>query len=364
MFEFLLSAALALSPGETSAQPSNQLPKTSFQQVEQSKNASQLLRSNSSHFWRLSRDPKTLKDLASYVQEHGIISGDPHLGNFSVIPVKNKNGVTKLKYLNIDFDDGGRGPFALEFAAFVAIAKASSDQIQIRDLFKAYLSGLHGEKMPLPKPIKKAEDFPLEEYESLRTAYVKKRVSGDRFKYKEGEIEVWDGSPSRQSIASALRDHTILDVAKRPVERGGSKDSLRLWLLARDPSGDLRILELKEYQEPSLAQYRPQAKADQRVRELFTHYWKDNDPSSYSLVRISGQTYWLREKKVEVLEFKNKSQEDEARLYLANLMGRQHLRQAKGPKYLEQIDTDPERFKEAVKVFVRGYLGLASAALM
>jgi len=343
--------------------PAGVAPKAlAFQQVELSKNTSQLLRSNAGHYWVTVKDVSFLGDLVKYTEEHGIINGDPHLGNFSVIPVTSKKGKPELKFLNIDFDDGGRGPFALEFARYVAVAKASSGAIKVRDILAAYLSGLHGKKIDEPTSIKDAEAIPMAQYEEARAKYVAKRVLNKKFKYTPGEIEVWQGKPDINDIAPLFDGVTVLDVARRPMERGGSLDSLRLWVLTKDSSNVLRIVELKEYNETALVSYSLQPEKYDRVNGLFDTFWKKSDPNSYKLVDVKDMTFWAREKKVEVLEYADKAAEDEGRLYIANLMGRFQARQAKSATYIAKIDKDPEFFKEAVKNFVRKYLELAEAA--
>lgn len=334
-----------------------------FQQVELSKNVSQLLRSNSGHYWKTAADTNKLGDLANYIQEKGTINGDPHLGNFSVIPVTTKKGKQELKFLNIDFDDGGRGPFALEFARYVAVAKASSKTIKVKDICNAYLGGLRGEKMTEPTTIRDAEEISMADYEVKRAKYVKKRVSGNAFKMIEGEIEKWEGRPNIADVSAVLKDYTVLDIAKRPMDRGGSLDSQRLWVLVKDKEGKQRILELKEYQETSLVSYQTQPDMNERVTELFDTYWRKSDPSSYSLAKVLDRTYWVREKKVTVLEYQDKIQEDEARIYIANLIGRFQARQEQGAKYAAKIEQDPARFKAAIKSFIKEYLGVASGAM-
>ncbi|WP_413290864.1 DUF2252 family protein [Bdellovibrio sp. HCB337] len=363
MASTVLACALVFTLNGTAAQSVG--PKDiPFQQVELSKNISQLLRSNSGHYWKTAAtDVSRLGDLSNYIQEQGTINGDPHLGNFSVIPITSKKGKEELKFLNIDFDDGGRGPFALEFARYVAVGKASSKDIKVKDLCNAYLSGLRGEKMKEPATIRDAESITSAEYAELRTKYVQKRVSGNKFKEIPGEIEKWDGHPNKEDVSAVIKNYEVLDVAKRPMERGGSLGSLRLWVLVKDKSGNKRILELKEYQETSLAEYQAQPEMNHRVADLFETYWRKTDPSSYTLEKVFDRVYWVREKKVTVLEYQDKVQEDEARIYIANLIGRFQARQAEGAAYLAKIEKDPTRFKEAVKAFIKDYLGTATAAM-
>lgn len=335
-----------------------------FKQTEAAKNVSQLMRSNAPHFWAFNRNPQVLKDLAYYVDAEGTISGDPHLGNMSVIPVKSQNGVKSLRFLNIDFDDGGKGPFALELARFVAVAKASSENIKVKDIVAAYTQGLRGQQMTKPATIDRAEKMKMQDYETLRAAYVNKKMIDGHFKYKAGEIEKWDGRPNISDVAPLFADVKVIEVAKRPMERGGSADAgVRLWVLTLDAAGTYRIVELKPYSDTALSAYSHQADPQTRVRDLQETYWQGIDPSSYTLAEVQGNLYWVREKKVEILEYKDLVDEDSGRLYIANYIGLTQGRQAAAPGLLKKIESNPERFKEAIKTFAKEYMGVASSAM-
>jgi len=334
-----------------------------FKQVSEVKNISQLMRSNAPHFWEYSRNPNNLGDLAKYLDAEGIIYGDAHLGNTSVIPVKSTRGESHLRFLNIDFDDGGKGPFALELARFVAVAIASSKNLRVEDLVEVYFRGLQGQEMTKPSPIVQAENMSMQEYEGLRSAYVNKKMTDGHFKYKAGEIEKWNGRPNIQDIAPLFSGTKVIEVAKRPVDRGGSAEAgVRLWVLTQDAAGAFRISELKPYADTALSEYSTQAAPQARVRDLHETYWQGIDPASYTLVNLQGTPYWLREKKVEVLEYQDNDQEDRGRYYIANLIGLTQARQEAGPGFLKKIEKDPTRFKDAIKMFVKEYEALATGA--
>ena len=63
-----------------------------FDQVEVSKNLSQLIRSNTPHYWTYMKHRADLSSLKPYLPFEGIVSGDPHMGNFSVLPLKQAGG--------------------------------------------------------------------------------------------------------------------------------------------------------------------------------------------------------------------------------------------------------------------------------
>ncbi|HEY8272829.1 MAG TPA: hypothetical protein VIG33_18190 [Pseudobdellovibrionaceae bacterium] len=354
----MINSAIACSlifSGLAFAQP---LP-LHFKQVDLSENISQLLRSNADHCWTYNKDHRVLKDLNYYLDAEGVISGDPHLGNTTVIPVRTKEGVEELRLVNVDFDDGGHGPFALEFARFATVAKASSKEIKIKDMSKAYLKGLNGQQMPMPKRIAQALSLDLKKYESLRAEYVEDKMKEGHFKYKKGEIEKWNGHPNSLEVAPFFRGSKVIDVAQRPAERGGSLASLRLWVLLLDEAGAYRIKELKQTQDTALSEYSPQASLQERIEALHKTYWEDLDQSVYDVADIQGISFWVREKKVEILSYKDKQEEEEGHIYLANLMGLTQAKQTAGPAYATKISEDPDRFKKAVKEYVHTYLGIA-----
>jgi hypothetical protein len=362
MINAVIACSLVFSLGGVGADAAQVLP-LQFKQTNVAKNISQLLRSNADHFWAYSRDPRMLKDLVNYTAAEGVISGDSHLGNTTVIPVKTKSGKEELRFLNVDFDDGGRGPFALEFARFATVAKASSKDIKIKQMLAAYLNGLDGREMEMPTSIAKTERVDIQSYEVTRAAYVANKMSGGHFKYEAGEIEKWEGHPNSRDVAPFFKGAQVLEVAKRPMERGGSVEGIRLWVLIQDNAGAYRIVELKQYLDTALSAYSRQPEPRERIKSLHETYWEGLDPSTYDLVDIQGVTFWVREKKVEILTYKNKVEEDEGRVYLANLIGLTQGKQAAGPKYSAAIARDTERFKEAIKEYVQGYLEIAKDSM-
>lgn len=334
-----------------------------FVQIAESKNVSQLVRSNSNHFWTHARDPRNLGDFAVFTREKGVIAGDPHLGNFSVIPTADAQGRRSMRFLNIDFDDAGRGSFALDFARLLIASKAVTSGIKTGRMVEAYVAGLRGEESPLPRPVEKALSLPIEKYDRQREKYVEKRVERGRFRHEPGEIEPWTGSPGLNEVRASLKGLEVLDLALRPKERGGSADGLRLWVLVRDRDGHDRILELKQYQETGLIKAHPQLPAEARVRELHEHLWPGMDGASYRLIEVEGRRFWLREKKVTVLEYASEKEGIEGMLLIANRLGLLHGRQAEGPDFLRRILRDPEAFADALKDFAKSYLKLADRAM-
>ncbi len=341
-----------------------------FEQVEASNNVSQLVRSNSKQYWGFMKEAD-LSTLAPYLKFTGVVAGDPHLGNFSVLPVKNEGGSTNMRFINIDFDDAGRGPYVLDFIKYVIAAEAANEAVKKGALIEAYLLGLKGKEIEPPKAVRKLLEMKVSEYYDEVEDYVDKRSKNDEFKMIEGEIAPYKGKISRSAIESAFPDMKVLDIATRPMDRGGSANNIRIWVLARTKKGEKRIMELKSHSESAMSSYQEQPDVRTWLQEVRAAFWPGIDPSSYDLVDVKGGgLFWIREKKKTLLsvDYKSTDEKDvkltkELSVYVANTLGLAHGRQAGSEKYTDVIEQNPEMFKSAIEPFVKEYLASARRAL-
>lgn len=346
------------------------VPRHGFVQVGESKNISQLIRSNSSHYWSFLRTETDLTDLSPYLSFQGVVTGDPHLGNFSVVPVKGLNGRRSLKFVDIDFDDAGRAPFALDFARLMVAVKAVSEDIKAIDLTDAYVSGLRGENREPPEVIQDALKMKMSEYDKKADRYTAKKSNETRFRYDTGDVTEYKGSVSREQIQAIFPNAEVLDYALRVKERGGSSESLRFWVLVRD-NGKKRIYELKAWAPSGVSGYRHQMTPVEWLKDINKVLRADLNPDGYTLVNVGTEgLFWLREKKVNLIEvdFNGKSAKEkefagELALYDAWYVGRLHGSQPNGSKYLAQIEADKDGFKSAIKSLAKEYLQRAVDAL-
>src|SRR5260370_42183965 len=122
-----------------------------FQQAADSKDLSQLVRSNTVHYWTTMKNDVDLSGLKPYLGYEGMLAGDPHAGNFAVLPLRAIDGSRKMRYVNVDFDDAGRGPFVLDFIRFVIASKATDKEVKRRPQAEAYIKGLEGKALDPPK---------------------------------------------------------------------------------------------------------------------------------------------------------------------------------------------------------------------
>ena len=337
-----------------------------FEQIDNSKNLSQLVRSNAAQYWRYAKEAN-LDGLRRYLPFEGVVAGDPHIGNFGILPLRNAFGERQMKYVNIDFDDAGLAPFVLDFVHFLVTCKAVGPDIKFRHLLDAYLKGLAGTRTAPPKKLKSLLDMSVAEYDGMVERYAARHAAEEGFRMEAGKLEPYHGPIARSTIEALFDGDKVIDIGIRPVKRGGSAGELRIWALVSDKALHRRIMELKQYAKPATAIYRPQPPIKEWLKEIRGAFWPGLDGSEYGLVRIGGNRwFWLREKRVSLIDVpysskKSKRTEFRDRLarYAANQLGLAHGRQAQASAYFAAIKTDAEAFRLATKHGAVAYLSLA-----
>ncbi|RYZ76106.1 MAG: hypothetical protein EOP05_05990 [Proteobacteria bacterium] len=317
-----------------------------FGQVEGSKNVSQLIRSNAAHYWNYVTTAKETSGLRAYEGFRGIVAGDPHLGNFSVIPLTDSNGKRGLHEVNIDFDDAGVGAFAYDFARFVVTVKAIDKDVKIKALLDAYISGLEGQSVAAPQIINDLLATPISTYDRLESEYVDRKTKQGAFKLKEGELEAYSAAYSKKEIETLFPGETVLDLASRPKERGGSAEAERIWVYTKRSDGVEKIYELKGYQSTAMEKYTHQASPDKLVPAVRSVFWQGIHDDNYQLVQLgrAKKFFWLRDKKVALFDIpynmekpKNKQFIAEYAPYVASKLGQAHGSQKSGQAFLAKI---------------------------
>jgi hypothetical protein len=338
-----------------------------FDQTEDSKNLSQLIRSNAPQYWQYMKKRADPGGLARYLLFVGVVAGDPHMGNFGVLPLRTDSGTRQMKYVNIDFDDAGRGPFVLDFVHYAITSKSVGSDIKIRPLEDAYLEGLVGREIERPKQLQNLLEMPVSDYDDMVAKYAEAHSSKDGFVFQTGKIEPYKGGVARSAIEALFAAENLVDLGTRPIGRGGSVGELRIWILVQGKNLQRRIVELKQYAEPATAIYQPQPPVEQWLKEVRDVFWPGLDGSDYELVKIAEHGwFWVRDKRVSLIDLpysskKNKKIEfrDELATYDANQLGLAHGRQARASAYYRAINTDTEAFRTATKEAALAYLELA-----
>jgi hypothetical protein len=339
---------------------------TQFDQVEVSKNLSQLIRSNTPHYWTYMKHRADLTSLKQYLPFEGIVSGDPHMGNFSVLPLKQVGGSRQMRYADIDFDDAGRGPFVLDIIRYLIASKSTGGQIKKRPLEMSYLAGIAGKELDPPKAVRSLLAMPVSDYDDMVTRYVEKHSSKHGFVFRTGKIERYHAKIARSTIEQLFPAAKVIDLAIRPEERGGSVDQLRIWVLVEQQKSR-RIVELKQYSKPAIASYRAQPPVHEWLNEVRRTFWPGLDGSAYDLVDLpDAGLFWIREKHVSLIDlpYSSEKSSDIALLgdiasYDANVLGLAHGRQAEAAHYRAVVEKDADAFHYATEPVVKAYLELA-----
>lgn len=314
------------------------------------------------------------KELANYIQFTGVVAGDPHLGNFSVIPVTiQSNNKREMRFLNVDFDDAGIAPFVLDFVRFEISVRAISSDIKRSDLLAAYLNGLAQKPIAPPEDIQDFLNRDVKDYDADTLKYVLDHSKKTAFDFEPGKIERYASRvPTVSEITDfmKMRGFKVIDIASRPRARGGSKDELRIWVLTGQDK-DRQIMELKEMGRQGVDYYQDQSKSPTTwLNNVRAAFWPGIDGSSYDLVSIGKKWFWLRRKEVGMLDVpysstKKKKVEflKELSIFDANQLGLVHGRQPHSAAYLNAIRSDIDAFHKATNAVGDWYLEEAAKAM-
>ena len=317
---------------------------------------SKWVRSNAAHFWS---EMRTGSGLEPYLQFQGVIAGDPHLANFGWAAVSLANGERALRYLNVDFDDAGRGPFVLDFLRLVTTTRATQRKVATTLMVDAYIRGLAGDEMPMPPEL---TEWDLPRYEAKALKEIGQHTKGDRLVKGEAAVERYDGPIKLDEVASLLPEAKLLDLARRLVDEGGSRGGLRLWVLGK-ASGQPRLYELKEFRAPAVASYASQPERSAWLAEIQAAFWPGIDPRGYTLNEIQGKAYWIREKRPPVIDIPYANDKKAAVAlvrhlaeYDAYLLGRAHGRQSPELAHLLDDPDEHQAFAGAIHAAAIQYL--------
>ncbi len=338
-------------------------------QLHDSKNLSQVLRSNSGHYWEI-----VLLFLNDYfpkeVMQKGFILGDAHLGNFGPVDFGDR-----LVWLPNDLDDGGEGYLLWDFIQLMVKTKAISKEVKYQEMWNAYLSGLKGQRMTIPAEIKEFVKANYPKYLAKLGAYTERKTEDGKFILKPGEVEklpakVWGltSAEVQAEIQKIFSGSSILDLSTRPKDRGGSAGSLRVWSLVQH--GDRqKIYETKEIQDAAIEKVMPQANARTRITNLMRQFWGIDSSSEYGFVELAGHLMFQRPKKVDLFDvpYGSTAKADLALLsalatWDSYVMGRMHSGQPNSPAYLAGLSENSDAVLLKAKAFSKAYLKTVNTA--
>jgi len=338
-----------------------------FDQLELSKNLSQLIRSNTPHYWTYMKHRADLSRLKPYLAFKGTLAGDPHMGNFAALPAKPIGGPRQMKFLNVDFDDAGHGPFVLDLVRYLVAVKSMAGHVKKRPLEASYFDGLVGKLSHPPKEVRSLLAMQVSDYDDMVTKYANKKSSKHGFEFKTGEIEPYSAKIPRSAIECLFAAEKVIDLAMRPSERGGSLGQLRIWILAEDRNSRRRIVELKQFAEPATANYQTQPPVHEWLSDVRKSFWPGLDGSAYDLINLAGAgLFWFREKHVSLIDLPYSSKKDRdlafleaLAIYDANLLGLAHGRQGQAAPFRAVVEKDREAFHDATEAVARAYVAIA-----
>lgn len=341
-----------------------------FDQVSDSKNLSQLIRSNAPEYWAYMKKDADLEPLEPYLRFEGAVAGDPHLGNFGPMPVMTNQGSREMRFVNIDFDDAGRAPFVLDYVRYIAAIKAQCQPMKSEALQENYVLGLKGKKIAPPKKVQDFLEMKVSDYDEQAAQYCEKHCLDQGFKFKPGEIDPYRGEIKPAAIDKLFPGEQVLCVAKRVEARGGSSDDIRIWVLVGGPHSRQRIMELKQHAVPGTASYQKQPPVKEWLAEIRQAFWPGLTGVDYDLVTVEGGgLFWIREKRVSLIDVPYSSEKKHdvdfvmgLASYDSNVLGLAHGSQAQGAGYLAAIHSDKEQFHQATKEVEKAYLESAREA--
>ncbi len=342
---------------------------------------SKTVRSNSQHYWCFAKGLKWPVELKSLVKAEGIVSGDPHLGQFAVIPLRLIGGGRAMQFANVDFDDSGVAPFAMDFLRLAIAIKAIERDIQrndkdvedftgVKGLLEAYKTGLKGKLIAPPESIAKDLKMSPKEYDQLAQDYVEGKLSGSdktKLSRKDSEVEAPKSSDSITAKVAAryLPGYKVLDVVRIRKERGGSVNQDRFWVLVEGANSVKKIFEFKGWSATALESFHKQKKPLDWAASLYPAFWPQAESEQYAFKKIGSRYFWIREKRKSLTDipYEARRKKDlnfltEMSLFVANHLGLIHGRQtaAKGYSVLLSDEKVSEMFRQSVKEFMNQYL--------
>lgn len=333
------------------------------------------IRSNCRHYWGwVKARLETLVDTVGIDNDlltEGVVIGDPHAGNFADLLIEGKR-----RFRLVDIDDSGRGYFLFDIAKFISASRALDATLSTRAIFAAYREGLAMKPRETPALIREALDVKTSTDIKRQKKFIQKMVRGRRLLLggKVGLMKLEDTPAASKSAVQAiltrapkeLADFRVVDSAVRIKSTGGSRFVPRLWCLIepirKKKKARLQIVEFKLLVEPAVALVAKQLTSAERVREVFSVYWKGETDPMYRIVEAGNYSFFMRLKTSFELSLDLAETEielaatREAILYIAHHMGRMVARQASGLIFRRAVELEPDKTLQIVDQVAAAYL--------
>jgi hypothetical protein len=370
---FLSTSTAVANPGLCKNIFQRDVPAARIRVYEASDNTSQYIRDNAPDFWKWTKTNarRYFGDLLNY---QGVVIGDAHPGNFSFLPLGGR-----MKMFILDIEDSGHAPFIADLTHQImstnVIFKEGKEDLtrSTERQLEAYFTGLRGGRFQRHERIEEIFETSKTEYNAEVATYVDSKTTGDSFKFKSGKIESLEDhitnantrnqikSALRQTITSNIQGAKVLDFAFRPVERGGSVESDRYWVLI-ELRGNRHILEFKEITDSAVAQYGPQLAHQERLNLAMETFWQKED-RFYQVFNLNNKTFIMRPKKVDLFEVPYDQEGKTERKFLrhlaayqAYLMGKYHGSQMSNRRYSQKLESSMEEVVEGINKMSDDYV--------
>lgn len=226
--------------------------------------------------------------------QEGLCLGDAHPANFGFLHL----GQASIFAYN-DLDDSGYCPIAYDaLRFFTAVRLWFQDDALTQDVLEKYVDTV--------KDPTRASTLPRSLYPDWERKAAKdldKYTNQNQFKYEDNGLTFIAASDSQRAniLSMAAQDqhftnYTILDIAARAKEQGGSTGLKRYWLLVKDPADKRSILELKQASQPGVEYGRTLQvlSHDERLPLLKKTFWQDPSGDEYFYVTVNDHDFLVR----------------------------------------------------------------------
>lgn len=305
-------------------------------------------RSNANHFWAWARGQAPRFFSRRDLQQIGVVTGDPHIGNFG--DIKTEHGI---RFGLIDLDDAGRGPLLLDGVKLISGLRLQGTSARTEDFVDAYLDGLLKEDFEKPEFLKfNDRDF---DFKNNLFKYGEKSQIRGRFDREKRELQPFRSSPAFEEgvqialakIRESFPQAELADLGLQVKTTGGSAGLTRIWMLVKIKDS-YAVYELKEMAEPATRWISPQLSPQKRLDEVQNSYWKDSS-RHFQVVKTSTRDFWMRPRMKDQFDAEELRPSDlkEYMGYLASYLGKKH-RQQLDRRQIETWREDRDRLREAI----------------
>lgn len=359
---------------------------------EASTTLSQRIRDNASAYWatvRVWSAQSGWDSLPPSVSVRVLALGDGHSGNFTVLNATSPaTGRNQPIYTFTDVKDFGRAPAIFDINRLIVNTTAILRENQlwtqemedgvIHEMFRSYERGLQNESFRLTAQFE-GQIPSRKEFAKATDRRQEKAVAMGRFDLERNDLEPAtvasrrlgiSAGQLRRDVESAFRNlfgwGHLVDLKTRPRQRGGSKDSLRLWALFESNDRRLIFKEIKELVDPASAAFQDQARPEANLTmasQFLDYRIEDVSP----IISIGGRDFLVRDKKVEFISvpYRQKSREDLDRLvemsvaharWIGTFHGRQMVANGSIDTYIVDLRSNRQRILELLRELNQTFL--------